>query len=71
MKKSRGRDKQLLYKNLEFAPDYSPNFEVGKRSLGSCVPKFDMYSPRKDVAHVSYSSSDNFFDPNEKLVTKR
>ena len=73
MKKSRGRDTQLLYKNLEFAPDYDPNFEYGKKRLGSSGPKFELNSPRKDMIHISYSSSDNFFDPtkSERLVTKR
>ena len=73
MKKSRGRDTQLLYKSLEFAPDYDPNFEVGKKRLGTSGPKFEFHSPRKDIVHLSYSSSENFFDPakSEKLVNKR
>lgn len=72
MKKSRGRDNQF-FKTLEFAPDYEPNFEVGKKKIGSPGPKFEFNSPRKDVVHYSYCSSDNFFTPDksEKLVTKR
>lgn len=73
MNKSRGRDTQLLYKSLEFAPDYTPNFECNKRGLGSPGPKFDLRSPRSDMTYVSSCSSENFFNPtkSEKLVTKR
>jgi len=72
MKKKLGRDNKF-FKNLEFAPDYEPNSEVGKRQLGSCGPKFDLVSPRKPMIHVSPCTSENFYNANksEKLKFNR
>jgi len=62
MSKTRGRDYKFLYKNTEYAPDYQPNPEVGRRQLGSPGPKFEKVSARKPVHYVSPSINEDFFD---------
>jgi len=63
LRKSMGRSKQLLYKNLEYAPDYTPNYEVGRKQLGSCGPEFQKNCPRKTQIYSSYYKNEDFFDP--------
>jgi len=62
MNKSMGREGNSMYKSLEYSPDYAPNFEFGKKSLGSPGPSFDRMSSRKTLAHISYSINENPFD---------
>lgn len=62
MSKQKGRDFKFLYKNDDYSPDYQPNFEFGKKQLGSPGPKFEKMSPRKPLAFVSASINEDFFD---------
>ena len=59
--KSRGRV-NTFYKNLEYSPDYQPNFEFGRKQLGSCGSKFEKVSPRKPFHYTSDSTNENFLD---------
>ena len=52
-----------LYKDPEYAPDYAPNYEFGKKGLGSCGPKFEKVSNRKPMIISSVSLYDAFIDP--------
>ncbi len=47
MNKSLARNFNDFFKNLEYSPDYEPNFEFGKKKLTLTGPKFDLMSPRK------------------------
>ncbi|CAD8111993.1 unnamed protein product [Paramecium sonneborni] len=49
LEKLLSRDQMLIYKKKEFAPDYKPNFEFGKKSLGSCGAPFYKLEQRKDI----------------------
>lgn len=60
--KSRGRTANSFYKNLEYSPDYAPDFEFGKKRLGSCGVKFERMSGRKAFHFVSDSKNENFLD---------
>lgn len=60
--KGRGRDASTFYRNLEYSPDYAPNFEFGRKQLGSCGSKFDKVSPRRPVHYVSASNNQDFLD---------
>lgn len=63
--KSRGREKNTFYRNLEYSPDYEPNFEFGRKQLGSCGTKFEKISPRKPFHYVSPSHNDEFLDADQ------
>lgn len=39
----------IIYKKKQFAPDYHPNFEFGRKQLGSCGAAFDKLEKRKDI----------------------
>jgi len=41
MTKTLPRDNKFLFKSLEYSPDYEPNFEFGKKTLGSPGAKFE------------------------------
>jgi len=62
MSKSKGRDYKFLYRNTEYSPDYQPNFEFGKRQLGSPGPRFEKMGSRKPTNFVSASINEDFFD---------
>ena len=47
---------------MEYAPDYTPDFEIVKKGLGSCGPKFQKLQARKVFYKVSSATSDNFFN---------
>ncbi|CAD8209409.1 unnamed protein product [Paramecium pentaurelia] len=49
LEKQLSRDQMLIYKKKEFAPDYKPNFEYGKKQLGSCGAPFYKLEQRKDI----------------------
>jgi hypothetical protein len=57
MEKILSRDQMLIYKKKNYAPDYQPNFEFGRRyhrtsflrGLGSCGASFDKLEKRKDI----------------------
>ncbi|CAD8101144.1 unnamed protein product [Paramecium primaurelia] len=49
LEKQLSRDQMLIYKKKEFAPDYKPNFEFGKKKLGSCGAPFYKLEQRKDI----------------------
>ncbi|CAK62844.1 unnamed protein product (macronuclear) [Paramecium tetraurelia] len=49
LEKQLSRDQMLIYKKKEFAPDYKPNFEFGKKQLGSCGAPFYKLEQRKDI----------------------
>jgi len=68
MTKTMGRDYKFLYRNTEYSPDYQPNFEFGRKQLGSPGPKFEKTSSRKAVNFVSASINEDFFDM-EKVET--
>jgi len=63
MSKCLGRERNNLYKNQEYAPDYAPNWEYGKKRLGSCGPKFNKMSARKPLMFKTVSLNDDFLDP--------
>jgi len=63
MNKSRGRDTKLMYKTMEYSPDYNPNFEFGRKGLGNPGPKFEKKSSRKSVIIKSASINEEPFDP--------
>jgi len=60
-KKSIGREKFKLFKDMEFAPDYSPNWEFGKKRIIKPGPKFETYSPRKPLNKPSVTLTDSSF----------
>jgi hypothetical protein len=49
MDKFLSRDQLMIYKKKNYAPDYQPNFEFGRKGLGSCGAAFDRYEERKDI----------------------
>ncbi|CAD8210745.1 unnamed protein product [Paramecium pentaurelia] len=49
MNKSMSREQMTVYKRKHYAPDYEPNFEFGRRKLGSAGPKFDSKKGRDDI----------------------
>ena len=51
-----------MYVNKEFAPDYNPNFEVGKEKIGKSVIPFKKMLERKNVPKFSSTKNENFFD---------
>jgi len=63
MNKSRGREQNVMYKTMEYSPDYKPNFEFGKKGLGNSGPIFDKRSSRKSVIYKSPSINEEYFDP--------
>lgn len=73
MKKTLPRDDKLMFKSLEYSPDYAPNFEIGKKRLGSCGAPFEKGTPRKAMIHVSPCSNEIYVDPskNESLKFSR
>ncbi|CAD8147606.1 unnamed protein product [Paramecium pentaurelia] len=75
LEKQLSRDQMIIYKKKQFAPDYHPNFEFGKKQLGSCGAPFDKLEQRKDIMtkippynHETYFEFDVYSkDPNSKL----
>ncbi|CAD8172101.1 unnamed protein product [Paramecium octaurelia] len=75
LQKQLSRDQMIIYKKKQFAPDYHPNFEFGKKQLGSCGAPFDKLEMRKDIMtkippynHETYFEYDVYSkDPNSKL----
>ncbi|CAD8114705.1 unnamed protein product [Paramecium sonneborni] len=75
LEKQLSRDQMIIYKKKQFAPDYQPNFEFGKKQLGSCGAPFDKLEQRKDIMtkippynHEAYFEFDVYSkDPNSKL----
>jgi len=63
MNKSRGREQNVMYKTMEYSPDYKPNFEFGKKTLGNSGPVFEKRSSRKPVVFKSISINEEYFDP--------
>ena len=53
MKKAPARNFSDFFKNLEYSPDYAPNFDFGKKKLTSTGPKFDLMSPRKPYYRIA------------------
>ncbi|CAD8066334.1 unnamed protein product [Paramecium primaurelia] len=47
--KQLSREQMIIYKKKQFAPDYHPNFEYGRKQLGSCGAAFDKLEKRKDI----------------------
>jgi len=73
MNKTLGRDLKFLFKSMEYSPDYEPNFEFGRKGLGSPGPRFEKVTARKSMGFKSPSINQNFFDPktNEELKFSR
>lgn len=46
----------------EHAPDYSPNFEVGKRRIATSIPAFKKDIDRKPMHKISITQNENYFD---------
>jgi len=60
--KSLGRNTgNKFLKSQEYAPDYNPNYEYGRRKL-PVVPGFDKLTPRKPVSFNSCTITDKFYD---------
>lgn len=70
MRKTLPRDFKFLYKDLEYSPDYDPNFEFGKKQIGSPGPRFETHSPRKPMHFTSTCTNENFFDSAKKETIK-
>ena len=51
-----------MYINKEFAPDYNPNFEVGKEKIERLVIPFEKTAARKHKVKFSSTQNENFFD---------
>jgi len=68
--KSLGRDHKPMYKEAPYSPDYTPNFEYGRKGLGSCGPKFNKVSARKAVEYKSPSINQSFFDTSKSETFK-
>lgn len=59
-----GRNERgMMIKNVEYAPDYKPNYEYGKKNLGSCGIKFAKMSSRKPLNLGHASLNDDWLDP--------
>ena len=69
--KSKGRASNNFYRDLEYSPDYAPNFEFGRKQLGSCGPRFEKLSPRKAFHHVSESNNENFLDADKVFKNEK
>ena len=67
----RSDGKNSLFKSLEYAPDYEPNFEFGKKTIGSCGPKFEKLSHRKPLGKRSTSLNESFLDFDRLYSTQR
>jgi hypothetical protein len=65
--KSLGRDRSALYLNKQYSPDYAPNFEFGRKGLGSCGPMFNKVSQRKPMLNLTMTISDQLPDPNNSI----
>ncbi|EGR28162.1 hypothetical protein IMG5_182090 [Ichthyophthirius multifiliis] len=62
IKTSLGREDNKIYQNKQFAPDYYPNYEYGKKTLGSCGPAFNKIPSRKKLEKQQITYNENFFD---------
>lgn len=52
-----------MIKSVEYAPDYKPNYEYGKRGLGSVGMKFEKMSSRKPLISGKITLNDDWLDP--------
>ena len=51
-----------MYKKVDFAPDYKPDFEFGKKKIGFTVPCFDKIPQRKPMHKRPATANENCFD---------
>ncbi|EGR27995.1 hypothetical protein IMG5_185190 [Ichthyophthirius multifiliis] len=65
IKASLGREDNKIYENKEFAPDYNPNYEFGKKTLGSCGPSFHKIPARKTFEKKTITYNENFYNLND------
>lgn len=70
MNKTLGRDYKFLFKDQEYAPDYEPKFEFGRRRLGSVGAPFETHSPRKPMHFISTCTNENFYDTSKSETFK-
>jgi len=68
MGRSSGRD-QMTSREKPL-PDYDPNYEIGKRGLGSSGLHFFKQLSRKPIEHKSYCMNDEFFDIDASVTLK-
>ncbi len=47
---------------MDFAPDYKPDFEYGKKKLGKTGPNFEKLPPRKPMNKRPATANENYFD---------
>eukprot|EP01016_Furgasonia_blochmanni_P046119 TRINITY_DN6596_c0_g1_i3.p1 TRINITY_DN6596_c0_g1~~TRINITY_DN6596_c0_g1_i3.p1 ORF type:complete len:368 (+),score=65.20 TRINITY_DN6596_c0_g1_i3:95-1105(+) len=57
-----GREDNKMYKRVDFAPDYKPNFEYGKKRILAFGMKFEKMSGRKPTHKESYTKNETRFD---------
>ncbi|KAL4504067.1 hypothetical protein ABPG72_022697 [Tetrahymena utriculariae] len=62
MRKTIGREDNKIYENKEFAPDYHPNYEFGKKGLGTSGPLFHKIPSRKPFHKAALTHNENFYD---------
>lgn len=62
MSKTMGREDNKMYENKEFAPDYQPNYEFGRKGLGSCGPPLHKTPSRRPNHRPALTQNENFFD---------
>jgi len=68
MGRSSGRDQMTSHEKP--LPDYDPNYEIGKRGLGSSGLHFFKQLSRKPIEHKSYCMNDEFFDIDASVTLK-
>jgi hypothetical protein len=52
----------LLFKSLEFSPDYNPNSDFTRRLLATHLTKFEKQIPRDDDYLLSKTGQSDQFD---------
>jgi len=51
-----------MYLDKQFAPDYKPLFEFGKKRLNTSIPSFRKTLSRKSMAIKSITNNEDFFN---------
>lgn len=57
-----GREKNPMYLNKEFSPDYNPHLEYNKKRLNLLTPNFRKQARKKDNTKRSETNNEDFYN---------